>query len=114
MAGVRVQHPTAQSVRFTIVENDRPYPMPYTCTPPEFGGCGIVHIFKTHHLNLDGTGAVIVGDALYGKLRHLLSLNGFAETNEVPKPPTIMLGLGAAVPGSGAWGAIPVIHGKGV
>lgn len=113
MAGVRVQHPAARSARFTVVENDRPYPKPYQCTAPEFGGCGVTHLFKTHHLNLDGTGAAIVGDVLYGKIKHLLALNGFVETNVVNKPPTIGLGMGVPVPGSGAWGNIPIIHGKG-
>ena len=111
MPGVRIQHPTARSARFTIVEGTRPYPVPYTCTPPEFGGCGSVHLFKTHHLNLDDTGAAIVGAILYRRIRRLLVLNGFAETNEVPHPPTIGIGVAAPRPGSGAWGSIPIIEG---
>lgn len=111
MAGVRIQHPTARSARFTVVESDRPYRAPYTCTPPEFGGCGVVHQFKTHHLNLDATGAAIVGAVLYRRIRHLLVLNGFVETNEVRKPPTLGIGVASPIPGSGAWGAIPIIEG---
>jgi len=112
MAGVRVQHPTARSVRFTIVESDRPYPEPYPCPAPEFGGCGTTHVFKTHHLNLDGTGAVIIGDKLYEKIRGILALNQFSETNIVEKPPTMAVGIGVHVPGSGSWGNIPIIRGQ--
>ena len=111
MAGVRVQHPTQRSVRFTVVEKNRPYLEPYQCTPPEFGGCGSVHLFKTHHLNLDETGAAIVGDVLYEKIKGALALNGFVETNVVQKPPTLGIGIGIATPGSGAWGNIPIVHG---
>lgn len=111
MAGVRIQHPTARSCRFTVVEGDRPYPAPYTCTPPEFGGCGSVHLFKTHHLNIDGTGSAIVGDVLYQRIRHLLVLNGFAEANVVAKPPMLILGLAPRREGSGAWDNIPIVQG---
>lgn len=110
MAGVRVQHPTQRNVRFTIVEPDRPYPVPYQCTPPEFGGCGSVHTFKTHHLNLDETGSAIVGDVLYEKIKQHLVLNGFVETNTVERPPALGLGLGPRQEGSGAWGNIPIIR----
>lgn len=111
MAGVRVQHPTARNVRFNVVESDRPYPSgPQQCTPPEFGGCGATHIFKTHHLNLDETGAAIVGDVLYERIKGHLVLAGFIETNIVPKPPTLGIGLGPAEPGTGAWGNIPIIR----
>jgi hypothetical protein len=111
--GIRVQHESATNCRFTIVENDRPYPTPYQCTPPEFGGCGIVHMFKTHHLNLDDSGAAIVNDMLYQKIKHLLALNGFRETNKVKKPPTMGVGIGKQTPGSGAWGNMPIMVGKG-
>lgn len=109
MAGVRVQHPTHRNARLTIVESDRPYPRAYPCTPPEYGGCGSTHLFKTHHLNLDETGACIVGDALYAKIKHLLAGEGFRETNVVEKPPTLGVGLAPrTLPG--AWGNIPIIR----
>lgn len=111
MAGVRVTHSVARNCRFTVVENDRPYPTPYQCTAPEFGGCGITHLFKTHHLNLDETGSAIVGDALYHKIRHLLVLNGFSESSIVNRPPTLGIGLNKMTPGTGAWGNIPIIRG---
>lgn len=112
MAGIRVQHPEARNCRFTVVENDRPYLTPYQCTPPEFGGCGVVHMFKTHHLNLDENGSVIIGDVLYQKIKGLLALNGFQETNEVKRPPTLGIGVGSQVEGTGDWGNIPIIRGK--
>lgn len=114
MAGVRVIHESARNARFTVVERDRPYPSgPQQCTPPEFGGCGSVHLFKTHHLNIDETGSAIVGDELYERIKYLLFLNGFSESNIVEKPPTLGIGIGIATPGSGAWGNIPIIRGEG-
>lgn len=85
------------------------YPKPYTCTPPEFGGCGSTHLFKTHHLNIDETGACIVGDVLYLKIKHLLAAEGFVETNVVAKPPTLGVGLGPRREGTGQWGNIPIV-----
>jgi hypothetical protein len=111
MAGVRIHHAVARNCRFTVVEGDKPYPIPYVCTPPEFGGCGSTHLFKTHHLNLDENGAVILGDVLYQRLRALLALNGFAESNIVAHPPTLGIGLSQPVPGRGQWGNIPIITG---
>jgi len=113
VAGVRIQHATARNVRFTVVQNDIPYPVPYVCPPPEFGGCGSTHLFKTTHLNLGEDGAVIVNDVLYKRIKHLLVLNGFAETNVVKKPPTLTIGVGKQNPGTGAWGNIPIIRGEG-
>lgn len=110
MAGVRIQHPLARNARFTITENDRPYPLPYPCTPPEYGGCGSTHLFKTHHLNIDETGACIVGDGLYPRIRLLLEANGFQETNVVEKPPTIGIGIAPGIQ-PGTWGNIPIIRG---
>lgn len=93
MPGIRVQHPTEKSVRYTVVDGNVPYPSPYTCTPPEFGGCGSIHLFKTHHLNLDATGAVIVSTGVYDLIKGRLALDGFIETNEVAKPPAIGIGM---------------------
>jgi hypothetical protein len=70
-------------------------------------------MFKTHHLNLDETGSVIIGDVLYEKLKLLLALNGFSESNVVEKPPTLGIGVGQQVPGRGAWGNIPIVRGVG-
>lgn len=112
MAGIRIQHLVERNIRFTVVEGDRPYRAPYQCTPPEFGGCGQVHVFKTHHLNLDDTGSVIVGDELYLKIKGLLVANGFAEQNVVAKPPTLGVGLAPQAVSTGAWGNIPILEGS--
>lgn len=114
MAGIRISHPTVRNARFNVVENDRPYPSgPQHCTPPEFGGCGSVHLFKTHHLNIDETGSVIVGDELYEKIKQHLAAAGFVWANVVDKPPTLGIGLGPQVEGRGAWGNIPIIRPEG-
>jgi hypothetical protein len=107
MSGIRVQHPTARSARYTVVEPKVPYPFAYTCTPPEFGGCGSTHLFKTHHLNLDATGAAIVSTGVYARIKDFIALDGFVVTNEVAKPPSIGIGLGN---GAGAWGNIPILR----
>ena len=87
MPGIRVQHPTQKNVRYTVVEGDKPYPVPYTCTPPEFGGCGSTHLFKTHHLNLDDTGAVILSPGVFDRIKHRLDDRWLLIANEVAKPP---------------------------
>jgi hypothetical protein len=114
MAGVRIHHPFERNVRYTLVEGNIPYSEPFQCTPPEFGGCGQVHLFKTHHLNVDETGSVIIGDVLYEKIKHLTMAAGFVESNIVEKPPTLGLGLGAPVAGTGQWGNIPIVTKEGV
>lgn len=108
MPGVRVTHIEARNCRFTVAEA-KPYRTPYQCTPPEFGGCGRVHTFKTHHLNLDESGSCIINDVLFKLLRPTLVANGFSEGNVVKKPPTQGIGAGAQVTGAGSWGNIPII-----
>jgi len=93
MPGIRIQHPTEKNVRYTVVESSTPYPEPYHCTPPEFGGCGSTHLFKTHHLNLDDTGACIVSTGVYERIKDRLPLDGFVVTNEVNKPPKLGIGM---------------------
>jgi hypothetical protein len=110
--GVRVQHPQHKNARYTIVDGTRPYPTPYQCTPPEFGGCGGVHLFKTHHLTLDETGSAILAKDLYQKIKHLLVAEGFTEVNTVRKPPAVGIGVKHPREGTGQWGNIPIIRGK--
>lgn len=100
MPGVRIHHPTARNVRYTIVDSSRPYQEPYHCTPPEFGGCGAVHVFKTHHLNLDDTGSVIIESVLFDRLRDRLVLDGFTIDAEVKKPPRLGIGMADGLPGA--------------
>lgn len=107
MPGIRLQHPTQKDVRYTVVDSNVPYPEPYHCTPPEFGGCGSTHLFKTHHLNLDSVGAVIVSQGVFDRIKDRLALDGFVVTNEVAKPPKISLGFS---PGKGMTPGIPIVR----
>jgi len=108
MPGIRVQHPTARDVRYVVVEPTVPYPEPYVCTPPAMGGCGGTHQFKTHHLNLDATGAAIISRGVFERIKDRLRLDGFSAFEEVDKPPAIGIGLARDLPG--AWGAIPILR----
>lgn len=107
MPGIRIQHPTERNVRYTVVEPNIPYGLPYQCTPPEFGGCGSTHLFKTTHLNLDETGAVIVSTGVYDRLKERLAQDGFTVTNEVKKPPRIGIGM---TPGKGMTPDIKIVR----
>jgi hypothetical protein len=109
MPGIRVTHPDPKkrNARYVVVDSSVPYPEPYTCTPPEFGGCGSTHNFKTHHLNLDETGSVIVSQGVFDRIKERLALDGFVIGNEVKKPPALGIGMGM---GEGQWGNIPIIR----
>jgi len=109
MPGVRVQHPTEANVRYTVVEPNIPYPEPYQCTPPEFGGCGSLHLFKTHHLNLDETGAAIVSTVVFDRIKPILQKDGFSIGVEVKKPPKIGIGM---TPGKGMTPGIKIVQSK--
>lgn len=111
MPGVRVQHPTVRNARYTIVEGDKPYPKPINCPRPDLGGCGTTHLFKTHHLNVEEDGSVIINTVLFERIKPLIEQEGFVIANEVAKPPT--MGIGAAGRGQGVWGNIPIIRPTG-
>jgi hypothetical protein len=81
-------------VRFTVTDPKVRYGIPFQCTEPLLGGCGQVHLFKTHHFNLDETGSVIVEKVLFKKLEGYLYAYGFTILNDVPKPPPQVLGMG--------------------
>jgi hypothetical protein len=89
--GIRVQHTTARNTRFSVVE-PQPYEKPYVCPK-----CRTTHQFKTHHLDLDETGAAIVSPGVYERIRGTLALNGFRLANAVEKPPTITFDAGARI-----------------
>jgi hypothetical protein len=112
MAGIRMTHPVAVSCRYTIVDRSVPYTIPYQCTPPELGGCGDTHLWKTHHLNVDAVGAVIVSKGVYDRVKSQLTAAGFAVANEVKEPPTIGIGMGDW--DRTAWGSesIPIIRSR--
>lgn len=109
MPGIRVQHPTQKNVRYTVVEPNVPYPEPYNCTPPEFGGCGSTHLFKTHHLNLDEAGSVIISEGVFARIKDRLALDGFIIANEVARPPALGIGM-ELKDGKGKWGDIKIVR----
>lgn len=91
MAGVRIQHPTAHDVTFTIVDGSRPYRAPLACQAMvvvhgERRPCARTHAFKTYHLALDATGAAIVSVEILERLKAIPG-NPFVVTNEVACPP---------------------------
>lgn len=86
MPGVRIQHPTARSKSFTLVDGSRPYRVPWTCSPPP-DGCGSTHVFKTYHFRLDEVGATIVSSEIVERLRRIPG-QPFAIVNEVVDPPS--------------------------
>jgi len=81
--GIRVQHMTARNTRFSVVE-PLPYEKPYVCKK-----CRTTHDFKTHHLDLDETGAAIVAPGVFERIRGTLATNGFRLANTVERPPAI-------------------------
>lgn len=81
MPGVRIQHPTARSVIYTLVDGSRPYRTPFAC-----GACHRVHEFKTYHFALDEVGAAIVSPEIVERLARIPG-QPFAIANEVAAPP---------------------------
>jgi hypothetical protein len=56
------------------------------------------HVFKTHHLNLDETGAVIVSTGVFERIKARLALDGFRRHERGrERPPAIGVGLAADV-----------------
>jgi hypothetical protein len=92
MPGVRVQHPTARLVRYTVIDGSIPYPEPFVCSPPALGGCGGTHLFKAHHLNLDDVGACIVSVGVFERIKGRLIADGFTLATEIKDPPPLAVG----------------------
>lgn len=92
MPGIRLQHPTRRNCRYLVVE-PIPYKEPFQCPPPQLGGCGRTHIWKTYHLNLDETGSVVVSTGVYERIKSVVHRDGFVLANEVTEPPTVVAGL---------------------
>lgn len=92
MSGVRIQHTTERNVTFTLVDGKRPYQHPIDCPV-----CHRVHTFKTYHIALDETGAAIVSLEIAERIKALPN-SGFAVTNEVRKPPPLIVGLNGKHP----------------
>lgn len=108
--GIRIQHPTARSVTFTITDANRPYPAPLTCMAEIIDAgarrpCARVHVAKTYHLNLDESGAAVVSTTVAERLGRIPG-QPFRHANVVAEPPhqtifvpTLTLRPRAAAPG---------------
>lgn len=93
MPGVRIQHPTARSVTYTLTDGHRPYRTPLVCMAQlvirgELRPCGRTHTHKTYHLALDETGAAVVSETIAARLRSIPG-QPFAFTNAVARPPDL-------------------------
>lgn len=91
MPGVRIQHPRARSVTFTLADAARPLRGPLACgarivVAGELRPCARTHTVKTYHLNLDETGATIVSAEVWAMLQRIPG-QPFAVANEVARPP---------------------------
>lgn len=92
MPGIRLQHVNDRSVTYSIADESRPYRVPLACTGQivingELRPCGRTHVFKTYHLNLDETGAVIVSQTIWERMAAKFLAAGFRLANEVKEPP---------------------------
>jgi hypothetical protein len=87
MPGVRIYHPTLRNCLYTV-EHPRIYPVPFMCPT-----CKHAHDRKTYHLQVDGSGHVIVSETVLGRLREV-GMAGFIDPQQVEKPPPINIGFG--------------------
>jgi hypothetical protein len=91
VSGLRLHHVSASSVTYTLVDGSRPYQTPIDCWR-----CARTHLHKTYHLDLDGTGHVIVSAEIWDRLQRIPD-NPFTLANEVAKPPRQRLSLGKGI-----------------
>ncbi len=80
--GVRVRHRSERSCRLVLVDASRAYVTPQLCP-----ACHTTHTFKTYHLDLDETGAVIVSAEIVERLKVMPDHGGFSVANAVAEPP---------------------------
>ena len=81
-----------------IVDKTRPLPLPKDGRPlsavkPACQNCGIVHTYKTYHLQLRA-GSVIVSPTIWARLQGLVDCGGMEYVNPVAAPPTQRLDIG--------------------
>ena len=102
MDGIRIR-PQADRVApdnamVVIVDKTRPLPLPRNGRPlsdvkPVCGTCGVLHTYKTYHLQLRA-GSVIVSPTIWGRLQGLVDNGGMEYVNPVAEPPTQRLDIG--------------------
>jgi hypothetical protein len=83
---VRIHHPDLRSCIFTVTDVRHPYPDPFPCPM-----CGITHLFKTHHLNLDQNGDVAVSEEMLEVFRAGGIAQKMKATKEVVPRPTVLM-----------------------
>lgn len=88
MPGIRIRHREVTNRRLTIVDKQRPYTKPLLCP-----ACGITHVFKTYHIDLDDVGAAIVSIEVWEKVQQIPA-HGFQIENVVMDPPKQTIGMG--------------------
>lgn len=88
MSGLRIKHAEVTSRTLTVVDRSRPYKGETFCST-----CGVFHVFKTYHIELDGVGAAIVSHEVWAMLQRIPA-HGFSLENEVKHPPAKIIGFG--------------------
>jgi hypothetical protein len=95
MSGVRLHHPELRNVVYTITNYAIPLKAAMVCASCK----GIVHTFKTYHLNIDAAGDVIVAEELTELMERngLLKEAGLTPMETIAKPPPMVIsGFGSA------------------
>lgn len=81
--GVRLHHPGLRNCIFTVAQLSKPYPVPFDCPM-----CGVTHIYKTFHLNLNENGDVCVDQQIYDLFLREGIIAELKATKEVTPAPT--------------------------
>jgi hypothetical protein len=95
MSGVRLHHPELRNVTYTITNYAIPLKAPMICAP-----ClGVVHTFKTYHLNIDNAGNVVVAEELTEMMKRtgLLREAGLTPMETIRKPEPMVIDTGDLV-----------------
>lgn len=82
---VRIHHPTLRNCTFTVMQPSVIYPVPFDCPM-----CGITHIYKTFHLQLNQHGDVCVHNDIYELFKREGILEDLTATKEVTPAPTVL------------------------
>ena len=102
MPGVRIRprkdRRSPDNAIIVLVDKSRPIPKPkdgrrLEDVKPMCPTCGIQHLFKTYHLQLQD-GSVIVSETIWAKFLAMVDDGGFEFMNYVEKPPTQRLSVG--------------------
>lgn len=94
MSGVKLHHPELRNVTYTITNYAVPLKASMVCASCN----GVVHTFKTYHLNIDAAGDVIVAEELTEMMQRqgLLKDAGLITMTQIAKPPPMVLDMSGA------------------